>query len=78
MSSSSKNQTSQVSGKTDSNHGNQPSYMLQEYLHAEPTVTEQLSGVGKSKKGKGKKKHREERAKKELKKFDDAWRDASQ
>ncbi|KAI1380233.1 hypothetical protein F4677DRAFT_406224 [Hypoxylon crocopeplum] len=52
--------------------------MLQEYLRAEPTVPEQLSGAVQSDNGgDSRKKRQKDKAREALKKFDDAWRSAS-
>ncbi|KAI4870966.1 hypothetical protein F4820DRAFT_400981 [Hypoxylon rubiginosum] len=77
----SKNQDSQMSeGASSTQHDGQgqQSYALLEYLCAEPTIIEQISSAtwaGEG--GKGKEKSREDKVKDALKKFEDAWRDAS-
>ncbi|KAI1776981.1 hypothetical protein F4818DRAFT_439341 [Hypoxylon cercidicola] len=79
MPSTSNNQGPQAPGTASSTqHHDDQSYALQEYLRAKPTITEQISGVvwaGKG--GNGKEKLREDKAKDALKGFDSAWRDAS-
>ncbi|RYP81561.1 hypothetical protein DL770_005863 [Monosporascus sp. CRB-9-2] len=66
---------------TSSSKDEPPSYALQEYLRADPTVTERCSGATRlTKKGKSKAKkkhHHKDRTEQELRKFDDAWRDAA-
>ncbi|RYP51800.1 hypothetical protein DL768_002947 [Monosporascus sp. mg162] len=80
MPSPSDNQHHQTAG-TGGCKDDAPSYALQEYLRADPTVTERCSGATPStKKGKTKTKkkhHHKDRAEQELRKFDDAWRDAA-
>ncbi|KAI0376460.1 hypothetical protein F5Y04DRAFT_285901 [Hypomontagnella monticulosa] len=79
MPSPSENPDSQASGGTGGKHSDQPSYMLEEYVRADPTIIEELSGAARDKKhGKGeKKKTREDKAKEAIKDFDDAWKAAS-
>ncbi|KAI1498171.1 hypothetical protein F5X99DRAFT_339730 [Biscogniauxia marginata] len=64
----------QLSGDNEATQPNgQQSFMLQEYLRADATVSERCSGVmggGKDLKGK---KTRKEQAAEEIKKFDDKW-----
>ncbi|RYP74321.1 hypothetical protein DL769_004024 [Monosporascus sp. CRB-8-3] len=80
MPSASDNPHHQTAG-TGGGEDNSPSYALQEYLRADPTVTERCSGATPSTKKKGKskakKKHdHKDRAEQELRNFDDVWRDA--
>ncbi|KAI0012258.1 hypothetical protein F4779DRAFT_614708 [Xylariaceae sp. FL0662B] len=75
---SSKNQTTQASGATSSQQDIQQSYMLQEFLHAEPTLSERLSGVVQSGKGGKGNKGRDGKAKEAIKEFGNAWRNAGQ
>ncbi|RYP02810.1 hypothetical protein DL765_010680 [Monosporascus sp. GIB2] len=80
MPSPSDNQHHQTAGASSSKD-NAPSYALQESLRSDPTVTERCSGATPStKKGKSKTKRKhdhKDRAEQELRKFDDAWRDAA-
>ncbi|RYO90397.1 hypothetical protein DL766_001139 [Monosporascus sp. MC13-8B] len=80
MPSPSDNPHHQTAGASSSKD-NAPSYALQEYLRADPTVTERCSRAAPStKKGKSKaeRKHdHNDRAEQELRKFDDTWRDAA-
>ncbi|KAI0601459.1 hypothetical protein F4775DRAFT_451929 [Biscogniauxia sp. FL1348] len=56
-----------------------PSYALEEYLRAEPAISERCSGAVTDDQGKEKRKekHHEKKAKEELRKFDAAWDEAS-
>ncbi|KAI1631857.1 hypothetical protein F4809DRAFT_133964 [Biscogniauxia mediterranea] len=72
---------SQMSGEGNSSRvdGGTPSYALEEYLRAEPTISERCSGAVADDQGKKKTKgkHHEKKAKEELGKFDAAWDKAS-
>ncbi|KAI0169285.1 hypothetical protein GGR52DRAFT_515077 [Hypoxylon sp. FL1284] len=78
MASSARDQDSKASeGAGSTQYDNQYSYALQEYLRAEPTITDRISGAKRGDKVKNYTKHHESRAKDTVKKFDDAWNNAS-
>ncbi|OTB19141.1 hypothetical protein K445DRAFT_18746 [Daldinia sp. EC12] len=77
MSSYSNNQGTQASGASGSHQDDHRSYMLQEFLRAEPTASERVAGVVPSKKGGKDEKAHDDKAKRAIKDFENAWRNAS-
>ncbi|KAI1643322.1 uncharacterized protein F4817DRAFT_319946 [Daldinia loculata] len=75
---SSKDQETQASGDSSSKQNHHRHSMLQEFLRAEPTVSERLSGVLTSKKRGENEKGHDDKAKEAIRKFENAWRNASQ
>ncbi|KAI1653138.1 hypothetical protein F4813DRAFT_375951 [Daldinia decipiens] len=74
---SSKNQGTQVSGDSSSKQNHYQHSMLQEFLRAEPTVAERLSRLVPPKEGGENEKGHDDKAKEAIRKFEDAWRNAS-
>ncbi|KAI0386492.1 hypothetical protein F5Y04DRAFT_244175 [Hypomontagnella monticulosa] len=78
MSSSSKNQEAKASGgNSSSQNDTQKPYMLEEFLRIEPTVAERLHGLAKHEEGEKGNKGYVEKAKEAIRKFEDAWNNAS-
>ncbi|KAI5865987.1 hypothetical protein GGS23DRAFT_594141 [Durotheca rogersii] len=76
---SSNSQTLNTSGSPSSRDGEQPSYMTQRYLSEGPTIPAVISGAnGTGSQGtEDRARYHTARAAKALKKFDDAWKNAS-
>ncbi|KAI0871799.1 hypothetical protein GGS24DRAFT_470079 [Hypoxylon argillaceum] len=75
MSSPSYQHSVQSSGESNNTGENrQPSYMLQQYISADATIVDRISGGVKGSQSSAKKRaHYVSRAKKEIEKFDQAW-----
>ncbi|KAI0845438.1 hypothetical protein F5Y00DRAFT_265534 [Daldinia vernicosa] len=75
---SSKDRGTQSSGDSSNKQDLQQHSMLQEFLRAEPTVSERLSGVVLSKREGESEKGQDNKANEAIRNFEDAWRNASQ
>ncbi|KAI1773285.1 hypothetical protein F4818DRAFT_453176 [Hypoxylon cercidicola] len=77
MPSHSKNKKVQAPGGSSSQQDHKQSYMLREFLRADPTEPERLYGMTESKKGGKNNQGHDDKAKEAVKKFEDAWRNAT-
>ncbi|KAI1803032.1 hypothetical protein F4811DRAFT_363196 [Daldinia bambusicola] len=77
MASPPESQGAQTSGASGSQQSGYQPYMLLEFLRAEPTVTERVAGVVPPRKGDKDKTGRDDKAKRAIKEFENAWANAS-